>query len=148
MTTEELDKAVKQFGLETISSIAAGLRAVGADNTGQLINSLRFELKETAEGIEMLIKGNDYFKYVENGRKPGKMPPLNEIIKWVSSKGLPRSAAFPIAKKIGKFGIKPRPILKQIIESNKFKESYSLLAEAYAKDVAKEISNIIKENKI
>ena len=148
MDSIELDKAVKQFGIETISSIAIALKSVGANNTGQLINSLRYELKETAEGIEMLIIANDYFKYVEDGRKPGKMPPLNEILKWVNNKGLPSSAAFPIAKKIGKFGIKPRPVLRQIVESNKFKDSYNKLAEAYAKDIAKEINNIIKDIKI
>ena len=48
-------------------------------------------------------------------------------------------------KKPGKFGIKPRPVLKQIINSNKFKEGYQLIGEAYAKDVRKEIKNIINK---
>lgn len=147
MTTEELEKAVEKFGLDTVSAIGAALRAVGANNTGQLINSLRAELQDTGKGLELLIKGNGYFNVIENGRKPGsKQPPLSAIIEWTKSKGIPESAAFPIAKNIGKFGIKPRPVLKQVVESNEFKKNYQLIAEAYAKDVAKEISNILKVN--
>lgn len=145
MTTEELNKAVKQFGLDTVSEIATALKRVGANNTGQLINSLRAELKDTGEGLELMIKGDGYFNVIEKGRKPGEQPPLADIIAWTRSKGIPETAAFPIAKNIGKFGIKPKPVLKQILESNTFKEGYKLIGEAYAKDIVKEINNIIKE---
>ena len=148
MTKDELNKAVIKFGADTVSSIATALKRVGADNSGKLINSLRTELKTTAESLDMLIKGAGYFDNIEKGRLPGEQPPLSAIIEWTRSKGLPDAAAFPIAKNIGKFGIKPRPVLKEIINSNKFKEGKKLLGHAYAKDVVKEINNIIKETNI
>ena len=147
MTTEELEKAVNKFGIDTVSAIGAALKSVGANNTGQLINSLRSELKDTGDGIAMMIKGADYFNVVENGRLPGKQPPLIDMVKLAKSIGLPEAAAFPIAKNIGKFGIKPRPVLQEIIKSNEFTKNYKLIGEAYAKDIAKEISSIIKETK-
>jgi len=147
MTTEQLDNAVKKFGMETVAAIAVALKSVGADNTGRLINSLRSELKDTAEGLEMMIKTQGYFNVIEKGRLPGKMPPLSDIVQWVKSKGLPEAAAFPIAKNIGRYGIKPRPVLQQIINSNLFKDNYKLIGQAYAKDIVKEINNTIKENK-
>ena len=55
------------------------------------------------------IRGRDYTEYLKNGRKPGKMPPIAAIEKWVQVKlGLrgkqALSAAFAIAKKIAKEG--------------------------------------------
>lgn len=148
MEAEALEKAVEKFGMDTVAAIGAALRSVGADNTGELINSLRSELRDTGEGLEMMIKAKGYFFVVENGRRPGKQPPLAEIVKWTQSRGLPEKAAFPIARNIGKFGIKPRPVLKQIVESNEFKEGFRNISEAYAKDMTKEINNIIKETNI
>ena len=148
MTTEELNIAVNKFGIETVTSIATALRSVGADSSGQLINSLRSELMDTGEGLEMMIKSKGYFNVIDKGRLPGKMPPLSDILAWTKSKGLPDAAAFPIAKNIGKFGIKPRPVLQQIINSNEFKKNYKLIGEAYARDVTQEINNIIKETNI
>lgn len=148
MTSTELDIAVKQFGMETVNSLTRALRGVGADNSGQLINSIRAELKDTAKGLEMLINGKGYFSVVDKGRLPGKMPPLSEILEWTKSKGLPDAAAFPIAKNIGKFGIKPRPVLQQVINSNDFKKNYKLIGEAFAKDVTTEINEIIQETNI
>jgi hypothetical protein len=148
MTTEELNNAVNKFGIETVTALATALRSVGADNTGRLINSLRTELRDTGEGLEMMIIGNGYFDIVDKGRLPGKQPPLADIVAWTKSKGLPESLAFPIAKNIGKFGIKPRPVLKQVVESNEFKKNFKLIGEAYARDVTQEINNIIKETNI
>jgi hypothetical protein len=47
--------------------------------------------------------------FAKYGRGPGKQPPLNEIIKWLSKKGIVKGgniqgAAFAIAKSIGKNG--------------------------------------------
>ena len=53
----------------------------------------------------------EYSMFVEFGRKPGKQPPLNVIYAWCKSKGIPLTAAFPIARKIGRTGIKAKPFM-------------------------------------
>jgi hypothetical protein len=56
----------------------------------------------------------DYFKYVDEGRKPNsKQPPIKPIQSWVTHKGIrfnnmsSKQTAFIIARSIGKKGIKP-----------------------------------------
>lgn len=54
-----------------------------------------------------------YHDVVEDGRRPGKMPPVEALIPWVASKlGVPpgperRAIAFLIARKIGRQGTRP-----------------------------------------
>lgn len=55
-----------------------------------------------------------YHDVVEEGRRPGKMPPVAALIPWVGSKlGIPpgparESVAFLIARKIGRSGTPPQ----------------------------------------
>lgn len=46
-----------------------------------------------------------YFRIsMEDGRKPGKVPPIRAIELWALKRGMPKKAALPIARKIAKFG--------------------------------------------
>ena len=70
----------------------------------------------------------DYWKYVEYGRKSGKMPPISAIEDWIRVKPVipdstsgripdTRQLAFLIARKIGRDGTPPQLPLKRTIES-------------------------------
>jgi hypothetical protein len=49
--------------------------------------------------------------FVERGRRPNKrQPPTSAIEPWCLAKGMKKDAVFPIARAIGKRGIKPRPL--------------------------------------
>lgn len=66
-------------------------------------------LDVVVDGSKAYILGNDYTYYLENGRRPGKRPPIEPLIRWVTAKfGLTgvqaKSAAFGIATKIAKEG--------------------------------------------
>lgn len=142
ITKEFIDK----WGKDTIIDIIKRLQAVNADATGRLIKSLSFEIQDTVEGIFLKFKADDYFKYVEDGRKPGKIPPISEILAWTKVKGIPRGATFAIAKNIGKFGITPRPVLSEIINNNKFNKNEEELEIALTQDIENFIdNNIIKK---
>lgn len=109
--------------------------------TGRLASTARFEVvyKDTTYEVGLWLQ--DYWKYVENGRKPGKWPPLSKIEEWIRVKPvIPRpnkngtlptekQLAFLIGRKIYGFitrngkkipidsgGIKPRPLLQQTID--------------------------------
>jgi hypothetical protein len=50
-----------------------------------------------------------YWYSLVHGRKPGKMPPIDSILDWLTNKGITadislRSLAFLIARKIGRVG--------------------------------------------
>lgn len=67
---------------------------------------------------EVQIFMNDYWQYVNDGRRPGKRPPTGPIVDWLKFRGIQgrdkkgrfatrQSTAFAIATNIAKFGIKP-----------------------------------------
>ena len=88
-----------------------------------LSKSLIWELDKNRGGVSFGAggAGSKYVEYVEDGRKPGKQPPMSDILKWVRIKPLkPRDLktgkfltanlktlkqiAYLIARKIGKYG--------------------------------------------
>jgi len=54
-------------------------------------------------GVVGRLAANDNWKFVGNGRGPGKPPPIATIERWLNAKGLTISA-WAVAKKIGKEG--------------------------------------------
>ena len=69
------------------------------------------ELKLVVGGNNAKITAPRYVGAMEGGRIAGKRPPLWIIRKWIEDKNkqganIPLTAAYPIAKAIGEFGIK------------------------------------------
>ena len=84
-----------------------------------------------------------YYEFVDEGRKPGKMPPIDSLVKWVRQKsafgGLEvnksedvRGVAFGIAKNIAKFGIKPSYFFSNVIDDGRLEQLTEDLAIAGA----------------
>lgn len=137
-TQKKRDRKMEEPKLTTLQEALEGfLRALAEqwkinlkrDNkkaTGALINSIRpVQLTVTQSKIIGALSVKDYWKYVENGRKPGKFPPIANIRKWIDAKPVvPRPAngikpskeqlAFLIARKIARDGI---PAGKQFEEA-------------------------------
>lgn len=105
-------KKLNEFGKDYVKILIAKLKKAGKSASGALINSIDYRLKEDAKSISIEIEANDYLEWVDKGRKPGSYPPLNEISKWASLKGIPDYAVFPIARKIFKFGIEPTNVIR------------------------------------
>lgn len=90
------------------------------------------------------LVGAEYIQYVFKGRPPGKLPPLNQIIDWCNARGIPRGAAWIIAKNIAESGSKlwqsKRNIFDEVISEEKvdaFVESISKIYTARLKtDIA------------
>lgn len=96
--------------------------------TGRLASTARFEVvyKDTTYEVGLWLQ--DYWKYVENGRKAGKFPPLSKIEEWIRVKPvIPRpnkngtlptekQLAFLIGRKIANEGIAPKNILQRTVD--------------------------------
>lgn len=114
--------------------------------TGGLLNSVEFSVEQYGRRFDVVLTLADYWKWVEDGRKPGKMPPPSAILKWVMAKPVipkpnangriptPQSLSWAIAKSIEKKGILPTPALKQASDAT-FAEMEQDIAAAFAKDV-------------
>lgn len=84
---------------------------------GGLVESV--DVKYNTSSGEVVITMLDYWRYVNDGRKPGKYVPLDSIKKWIRQKGLKgrnkktgrfittESFAWGISTNIKKFGIAP-----------------------------------------
>lgn len=85
--------------------------------TGNLYNSINvsFDPAQNKMKVNML----NYWKYVNDGRQPGKYVPLKPLMDWMKKKGMNRDTkgrfkkfnikgvAFAISRSIKKFGIQP-----------------------------------------
>jgi len=111
-----LDKALIHLEYEAVQRISGKrepeMQAVDTGTARAAINHERIGL----DGY--LIGAIEYFFFIEFGRKPGKNPPIQPIKDWLKRKGLDEGLAYPIAKKIGQQGIKPKPILRTTINKN------------------------------
>ena len=121
----------------------------------KLLNSVETTVKRNDDEFIVSINLEDYWIFVENGRKPGRFPPIDKILEWIrvkpvtpysDSRGrLPteETLAFLIARKISRDGTEPRrvlaetvselnnyylPILKQSLERDFNRFSYEIIS--------------------
>lgn len=98
---------VEEFGrqaLEILRMKSAGIKDLGAFQNGWGFAVLSNQL--------WLFNRSWHAPYVEGGRRAGAaMPPRQPIEEWVVRHGMPKSAWYPVAKKIAERGIVPRPVL-------------------------------------
>lgn len=105
---ERILELFDKYGEEVVAEMQTRLKSNGKVATSTLLNSIGYDARKTStDKAELVFFMADYGIYVDKGRKPGKMPPISKIEKWCRVKGIPEAAAFPIARKIGRFGIAP-----------------------------------------
>lgn len=113
-----LEQALKQVGEELKKTMVSELRSNGSYNTGDLANSIDYEVRENGLEYQLVRTMLEYGNYVDQGigRGPGKQPPVREIMEWIRLKRIKvpttltvESFAFAIAHNIGKRGTNPRP---------------------------------------
>jgi len=86
--------------------------------TGSLYKSINVSFNP--ETNEILVDMLDYWRYVNDGRKPGKYVPIAPLMRWIRAKGFNKNkttgkfekfnikgVAFGISANIKKFGIAP-----------------------------------------
>ena len=142
-------KALNDFGQKIVDNYKAELEACGYQD-GQLYRTLSYSVKMDNSSWLISISLEEYWKYIEYGRRPGKMPPVSAIEDWIKVKQiLPRpltlksgksvvptipQLSFLIARKIGRDGIRPRPFFKQSSEEAK-REFLHIIEEAVLADI-------------
>lgn len=111
------DDLANKYGKDYVKILTDFIKRAGKDKTGNLVNSLAYDIKKAGQEIQIILEGEDYLEYVSDGRNPGSFPPIQAIEDWTSLVGIPSYAAFPIAYNIFKYGIEPTNILTDAIMS-------------------------------
>jgi hypothetical protein len=123
-TKIKLEAVLKKYGLEAVDTIKKVLIANDKGDSN-FIKSLSYNFKIDVDEIVLNINLNDYWVFIQLGRKPNsKIPPKQPILNWMKRKGIDEKYEFPIRRKIGLFGIKPINIVGFLINDNtKFKDN-------------------------
>ena len=123
----EVGKIVMEFSKDIMALVRmvmesnVGINSKTGSNT--LVNSNIYKtlsVRATNDGdliFDIIL--NDYLVYIENGRRKGaKMPPIEPIVRWARSKGIPtdNSTIYLIRRAISRDGIKARPFMAHVME--------------------------------
>ena len=113
-----LEQALVKVGEELKLAMIEELKSNGSYNTGDLGDSITYEVRQNGLEYELVRRMLAYGNYVDQGigRGPGKQPPVRDIVDWIQLKKIPvpsnltiEAFAFAIANNIGKRGTNPRP---------------------------------------
>ena len=147
-------KALNDFGKVIIDNYKSQLEAEQMNN-GELYRTISYSVSTGTGGWVISVSLADYWKYVEYGRRPGKMPPVSAIENWINVKQIvPHSMtlksgktviptipqlSFLIARSIGRRGIAPKPL---------FQKSFEAAKQQFIQVIKDAITQDIKENLI
>ena len=126
----------------------------GINASYKLLNSVETVVRRNDDEFTVTINLEDYWIFVENGRKAGRFPPVSKILDWIrckpvipysdSSGRLPteEQLAFLISRKIAEQGTEPKHVLAETItELNNY--YLPLLQQALDRDFARFESEIV-----
>lgn len=143
----DVSKIVMEFSRDIMALVRAVMESsVGINQkvgVNTLVNSDIYNtliVKATNNGdliFDIIL--NDYLEFIEKGRRKGaKMPPVEPIVRWAKSKGIPtdNSTIFLIRRAISRDGIRPRPFMATVLEE---------VDRNWNKQWADEIFNVIME---
>ena len=147
-------KALNDFGNFIITTYKSQLEAEQMNN-GELYRTISYSVSTGNSGWVISVSLADYWKYIEYGRRPGKMPPVSAIENWINVKQIiPHSMtlksgktviptipqlSFLIARSIGRRGIAPKPL---------FQKSFEAAKQQFMQVIKDAITQDIKENLI
>ena len=142
-------KALNDFGKVIIDNYKSQLEAEQMNN-GELYRTISYSVSTGTGGWVISVSLADYWKYVEYGRRPGKMPPVSAIENWINVKQIiPHcmtlksgktviptipQLSFLIARSIGRRGIAPKPLFQKSFEAAK-QQFMQVIKDAITQDI-------------
>lgn|SRR5574343_98584 len=111
------------------------------DKKSNLYKSIGYRISINGEVVELAVEANDYFKYVDQGRRAGKFPPVDKIEDWLKRNGQDISAAFPIARSIAEEGTKGKFISDDLVKQTDLSFT-SFLNDNISEQIEEELNKI------
>lgn len=106
-----------EFGFQLVNELKAELFRAGKQASGTLVKSMSHKVKSAGGKVLIEVVAEDYFRFVDKGRRAGaKMPPVEPIRQWLKLKGIRPELEFPIRRSIARKGIKALNILNPTID--------------------------------
>lgn len=113
---EHTIEVLNRYGQRVIDLYRSNLSNSGHNTTGRLSGTASFTVETSSGDLSVTIHLEDYYRYVEEGRRPGSFPPIGAILSWIQAKHImPREIngklpteyqlAYLIGRKIAQDGI-------------------------------------------
>ena len=123
----------------------------GYDSNGELMQ-FTWVTEYNGNLFELYFNLPDYWQYAENGRRPGKFPPPDAILKWIQFKRIVPSShsgkipttnqlVYLISRKIALKGTQGKPLLQQTND-----ETYDTLVDRLVEAIADKIENELEKD--
>ena len=126
----------------------------GYDPNGELMK-FTWVTEYNGNLFQLFFNLPDYWQYAEYGRRPGKFPPPDEILKWIQVKRIVPSShsgkipttnqlVYLISRKIALKGTQGKHLLQQTIDAT-YDTLVDRLVEVIADNIENELEKDIKE---
>lgn len=123
----------------------------GYDQNGELMK-FTWVTEYNGNLFELYFNLPDYWLYAENGRRPGKFPPPDAILKWIQFKRIVPSShsgkipttnqlVYLISRKIALNGTQGKHLLQQTID-----ETYDTLVDRLVEAITNQIENELEKD--
>ena len=151
---KEIEQILYQVAMDVALDYQAELNALNVNATGNLQN-VDFDVVANGGTYTVSLILQDYWKYVEQGRQPGKFPNVGKLQEWIKVKPIVpkpmKDGKFPTEKQltymignsIKEKGIQPKPALANALRKNE--NHLNKIKEAVGKSLDKEIKQMLKE---
>lgn len=139
-------EVLNSFGRLLVEEYKDSLIRNEVNASNKLFKSVKYLFKSDNRYLEIDLELENYYWYVENGRKAGKFPPINKIEEWVKVKPvlpyrdkngkLPtlNQLTYLIGRKIKEKGIEGKHLLQKSVDEI-YKEIEDRLIDALAEDL-------------
>lgn len=145
----ELDK-IQLITNQIVELYKEQLDSKGIPASGTLGDTASVEVEMNGTKLVVSLNLEHYWRYVEYGRKPGKMPPIDNIEDWIRVKPVvpnamngkvptSRQLAFMIARKIGREGIPAR----RPLEATVYSDGFESVIDAIKAEITKQLSQTL-----
>lgn len=150
----ELQQVLQDYAKEAEEIYKYQISLGGKNASRKLTDTIKSNVLVGEQSYEVTLTLQDYWKYIEAGRAPGKFPPVGAIMNWISVKPIiprpdsdgriptPKQLSFLIGRKIMEEGIKPFPAL-QTTKEELDKIYHEKLSAALGHDVSNYIRKVI-----
>lgn len=166
--TTSVSDVLDKFGGYIVETLHKNLGIHRA--TGDLATSITFDVQNLGTSFRFRLSLLDYYKYIDEGRKPGgKFPPPPVILEWMGYKRLQvadksvksivrtkgahktaaaisisktKSLAYLIGRKIAKKGIAPTNFYSSVVNDELLNNLRSDLSKAFKRDIIVQFANI------
>ena len=130
----------KELSKQITDALKKRFKEQGHDLNGKGLNSLETVVKSDLNGLVIQILGEHYMGFQDSGRRPGSMPPIEPLMKWVMARGI--ASDMKSAKRIA-FGI---AINMKKIGMHSTNKRIDLSKRHFIKDTIEDKSNFIQES--